>query len=80
MIVDKIFVEVALWLALIFSAPAIYAFTRVLIRYFVNRFIPINTVVITHIHNGVVVKRREIKATGYVVDQLESLKVGASHE
>lgn len=79
MVLDRSFIEAAFWASLIISSPGFFLLSRALTRHFINKFVPLNTVVITHVHNGVVIARREVKVTGYVIDQLESLK-GDSHE
>lgn len=80
MIVDREFIEIALWLSLIFSSPGIFRFSRVFSRFIINRFLPINTIVITHVCDGNVISQRRIKINGYIVDQLDSLKESARDE
>lgn len=80
MIVNREFIEIALWLSLIFSLPGIFQFARVLSRFLINRFFPINTIVITHVRDGNVILQRRIKINGYVVDQLNSLRESARDE
>lgn len=77
MYINPSFVEALFYISLIVIAPGIYKVVRVLVRYFLNRYILIDDVVISYKRAGKVVAVKKIKVSGYVVDQLKELKDGA---
>lgn len=78
MIVDRSFIEAGLWLALIISSPGIFILTRAVVAHLIYKYWPINTVIVTHRSNSGVVTYK-LGATGYLIDQLESLEAEAKN-
>lgn len=78
MSIDVAFVEALFYVSLIILAPVLFKLSRIATRYFLNRYISDAEIVITRKRNGVVVSVQRIKTTGYVVDQLDSLRGNAN--
>lgn len=76
--VDFAFVEALFYVSLIILAPVLFKLARVVTRYLLNRYISDAEIVITRKRDGVVVSVQRIKTTGYVVDQLNSLRGNAN--
>ncbi len=76
--IDVAFVEALFYVSLIILAPALFKLSRIATRYFFNRYVSDAEIVITRKRNGVVVSVQRIKTTGYVVDQLNSLRGNAN--
>ncbi|KAF0863947.1 hypothetical protein [Pseudomonas sp. LD120] len=70
-------VEALYYLSLIILAPIFFKLSRILTRYLLNRFVSTGKVVVIYKRNGLVVGRKTINTTAYVVDQLKSAKGGA---
>lgn len=77
MSVDAAFVEALFYISLIVLVPAFYKVSRVTTRYLWNRYVSDVEVVVTNKRNGVVVSVQRVKTTGYVVDQLKSVRGSA---
>lgn len=74
MSVDAAFVEALFYISIIVLAPAIFKVSRVTTRYLWNRYVSDVEVVVTTKRDGVIVSVQRIKTTGYVVDQLKSVR------
>ncbi|MDR8014089.1 hypothetical protein [Ectopseudomonas guguanensis] len=74
MSVDAAFIEALFYISLIVLAPAFYKVSQITTRYLWNRYVSDVEVVVTTKRNGVVVSVQRIKTTGYVVDQLKSVR------
>ena len=77
MSVDTAFVEALFYVSLIILAPVFFKLSGLLTRYLMNRYVSDAEIVVTRKRGGVVVSVQRIKATGYVVDQLKSLRGNA---
>lgn len=77
MSVDTAFVEALFYVSLIILAPVLFKLSRITTRYLLNRYISDAEIVVTTKRDGVVVSVQRIKTTGYVVDQLKSLRGSA---
>lgn len=77
MSVDAAFVEALFYVSLIILVPVFFKLSRIATRYFLNRYISDAEIVITKKRDGFVVSVERIKTTGYVVDQLKSLRGNA---
>lgn len=76
MSVDAVFVEALFYVSLIILTPVFYKLSRTTTRYLINRYISDAEIVIVRKRGGVAISTQRIKTTGYVVDQLESLRGG----
>lgn len=72
--VDAAFVQALFYVALIVLAPVIFKLSRIATKYLLNRYVSDAEIVVTRKQNGIVVSVQRIKTTGYVVDQLKSLR------
>lgn len=75
--IDAAFVEALFYVSIVILAPALFKFSRVATRYLLNRYVSDAEIVVTRKRDGVVVSVQRIKTTGYVVDQLNSLRGSA---
>lgn len=75
--VNPSFVEALFYISLIILAPVVFKMSRILARYLLNRYVATDKVVIVYKRDGLVVGRKTITTTGYVVDQLKSANGGA---
>jgi len=77
MSVNPNLVEALFYLSLIILAPIFFMLSRILSRYLLNRFVSTGKVVVVYKRNGVVVSKKTINSTAYVVDQLKAANGGA---
>lgn len=75
--VNPSFVEALFYISLIILAPVIFKMSRILARYLLNRYVATDKVIIVYKRDGLIVGRKTIVTTGYVVDQLKSANGGA---
>ncbi|BCD83684.1 hypothetical protein PSm6_00910 [Pseudomonas solani] len=74
MSVDTAFVEALFYVSLIILAPVFFKISRTTTRYLINRYISDAEIVIVRKQGGAVISTQRIKTSGYVVDQLESIR------
>lgn len=75
--VNPSFIEALFYISLIILAPVVFKMSRILARYFLNRYVATDKVIIVYKRDGLIVGRKTIATTGYVVDQLKSANGGA---
>lgn len=76
--INPSFIEALFYLSLIVFAPVFFKLSRLTTKYLMNRYFFGGEIVVIHKRGGIVVRTQKIKTTGYVVDQLSSLKGGAN--
>lgn len=77
MSIDAAFIEALFYVSLIILAPVFFKVSRIATRYLLNRYVSDAEIVVTRKQDGVIVSVQRIKTTGYVVDQLNSLRGNA---
>lgn len=70
-------VEALFYVSLIILAPIFFKLSRILTRYLLNRFVSTGKVVVVYKRNGLIVSKKTISTTAYVVDQLKAVNGGA---
>lgn len=79
MIVDSHLVEAFFYMAMLICSPGLFLFSRAVSRYAINRYMPVDKIIITVINHGHI-EKYEINTTGYIVDQIRSLKKKNNYE
>lgn len=77
MSIDAAFIQALFYVSLIILAPVFFKVSRIATRYLLNRYVSDAEIVVTRKQDGVIVSVQRIKTTGYVVDQLNSLRGNA---
>lgn len=76
MSVDPSFVEALFYVSLIILAPVFFKLSRILTRYLLNRFVSTGKIVVVYKRGGLIVSKKTIRTTAYVVDQLKASNGG----